>query len=339
MLRWLLRRLLLMVPTLLGITFVTFAVMDLAPVDRAAAEVARRAEAGEIIDAGSREVALSRLRIRYGLVDPATLEPVSLWRRYGNWLAGAATFRLAGAHEDPLAFRRRLLEAGSVTLLLGCCSLLVSLLVGIPLGAWLGMHAGSAADRRISRVLFVGLGLPEFLVATLLLIGFAGLWLDVFPAGGLRSPWASQVSVPMQVLDMIWHLVLPVSVLSIGPSIWIARFLRDTTSRAACMSFAVNLRAWGVDPTTCRRRLLHNGAAPLATLAGTLLPMQVGGSIVVEQAFAIDGIGRMAWQAVREQDQAVVMALTLLMAVVTLASLILSDLLHRLVDPRVRLSW
>jgi len=133
-------------------------------------------------------------------------------------------------------------------------------------------------------------------------------------------------------------MVLPVTVLSIGPTVWIARFLRDTISRVAATPFAVNMRAWGLEPAVERRRLLHNGAAPLATLVGTLLPMHVGGSIVVEQTFNLEGIGLMAWRAVHEQDQAVVMALTLLMAIITLSSLILSDLLHRMVDPRVRLS-
>ena len=336
MLRWFLRRLLLVLPTLLGITFVVFLVLDLAPTDRARADVARRTQQGELADQHARAVAVTRLQIRYGLIDPQTLERIPLWRRYLHWLGNALQLRLAGPDEDQAAFSRRLWSALQITLLLGSLALLVAIVVGVPLGAYAGMHTGSRGDRATSAGLFVAMGVPDFLLATLLLLGLGGAWFDLFPAAGLQSDAAANWAWPRRLFDRCWHLVLPVGTLAMAPTVLITRFLRESVARAADEPFAANLRAWGCEPGRMRWRLLRAGAAPLATLAGSLLPMLVAGSIVVEQTFSLEGIGRLTWRALQLQDQPMVMAMTLLSACAILTALCLSDLAHRLIDPRVR---
>lgn len=335
---FLLRRCLWMVPTLLGITFVTFLALDLAPLDRASLELAQREETAPLASEQAREVALARLRIRYGLIDPQTLEPVPVYLRYLRWLGNAVTFRLAGPDEDQAGFRRRLGAALPVSVLLGFWALVVAGAVGAPLGVWLGMRRGSRQDRAASALMFLALGIPEVLLATLLLLAFGGAGLGWLPVTGLRSEGAVADSFAAQLLDLARHLVLPVAVMAIGPTLLVARFLRESVGRAAESAFARNLDAWGIEPRLRRRRLLHVGFAPLATLAGTLLPMLVAGSIAVETVFSLDGVGRLGLMAVRSQDQAMVMAVTVLGSVVTLGALVLSDLLHRWVDPRVRLA-
>lgn len=337
-LRYVATRLLLMVPTLLGITLVTFLLMDLAPVDRAQIELARAQQEVGFQEREGRELALARLRMRYGLVDPATGEARSVWQRYGWWLWHAATFRLAGPHEEQESFRQRLLDAVPVSLLLGFWALLAAVLLGVPLGIWLGLRTGSTGDRSVSTALFLLAGIPEFLLATLLLIALGGIWLDWFPSGGLRSDDAAAMSAPGRLLDLAWHMMLPVLTLAAGPTALIARFLRESLSRAARAPFAVNLRAWGTPPAAQARRLLRNSLSPLATLVGSLLPMVVAGSVVVETVFSIDGLGRLAYHAVLNQDQGMVMALTLLGSVATLGGLLLSDVMQRIVDPRVQLA-
>jgi peptide/nickel transport system permease protein len=141
-----------------------------------------------------------------------------------------------------------------------------------------------------------------------------------------------------QLFDLAWHLVLPVAVMAIAPALLITRFLRESVGRVATSTFALNLEAWGVDAHTRRRRLLRAGFAPVATLIGSLLPQLIGGSIVVETVFSIEGAGRLAWNAVRNQDQAMVMFVVLLASIATLLSLLLSDVAHRWIDPRVRLA-
>ncbi|MBX3464042.1 MAG: ABC transporter permease [Planctomycetes bacterium] len=338
MIRWLLLRLLWLVAMLFGITAVTFAVLDLAPVDRAELEAAARAESGTLTEPGSREAAIGRLRLRYGLVDADTLAPAPLWRRYGTWLGRAMTLRLAGPNEDPAAFWRRLARALPVTLLLGGLALLVAFGLGLPLGAAAGMRAGSRLDRALSAGAFVLAGVPEFLLATLLVLAFGGAWLQWLPPAGLQSRGAEHWPLWRQATDLGWHLLLPVAVLAAGPLVLVVRFVRDGVARAAAAPFAQTLRALGLEPPLVRRRLLRNALAPVATLTGSLLPLLVGGSIVVENVFALDGMGRLAFTAVLRQDQAMVMAVVLLTSVTTLLALLLSDLLHAWADPRVRLA-
>ncbi|MCA8977144.1 MAG: ABC transporter permease [Planctomycetes bacterium] len=338
MLRWLLARCLWMLVTLVGITFVTLAMLDLAPVDGARLEAARREEGGSFASFSDREKAILQLRIHRGMVDATTLEREPLWRRYGNWLGDALTLRLAGPNEDDDAFWRRLGEAMPVSLMLGFLALSLTLVIAVPLGGYLGMRAGSVADRTISQLMFVIIGIPEFLLATLLLLGFSGAWLSWFPIAGLESRGAAEWSRLDRWLDLAWHLALPVAVMASGPTVLVTRFLRDSVARAAASPFAANLRALGIPPRIQRRRLLLNGAAPLATLAGSLLPMLVSGSLVVENMFSLDGLGHLAYSAAEDQDQAMVMALVLFGSTATLLALIASDVLQRIVDPRVRVA-
>ena len=337
MLRWLVLRLSWLLLMMLGISFVTFAVLDAAPVDRAELEAVRAAAAGSLTDVAAREAAVLKLRLRYGMVDPETLAPRPLWRSYAAWLGNAATLQLAGPDQDNAELWRRLAQALPVTLLLGGLALAIALGAGMPLGTWLGRRVGSRGERAVSGLLLVGGGVPEFLLATLLLLTFSVVWVQWFPAAGLRANGADRWMLPWQVLDFVHHLVLPVTVLALGPLVLVARFVRDAVARASGAPFAANMAALGLDAATVRRRLLRHGATPVATLIGSLLPMLVGGSIVVENLFALDGLGHLLFVAVLTLDQAMVMALVLLTSCVTLLALLVSDVLHRLVDPRVRL--
>ncbi len=333
---WLLARLAWLFPTLFGITFVTFLVLDLAPVDRAELEAAQVHALQPFADAASRDAAVLQLRVRYGMVDPVTFAPAPVWERYLGWLRNAATLHFAGPGGDHAALWRRLFAALPVTMLLGSLALAIAVLGGVWLGAWLGRHKDSPRERLASVLLLLGVGLPEFLLASLLLLTFC-VGLHLLPAAGLRSPGTSEMALPWQVVDFAWHLVLPVLVMAIGPTALVARFVRDSVARTAQAPFVTNLRALGAAEELVRSRLLRHGCAPVATLAGSLLPMVVGGSIVVESLFALDGLGHLAFQAVTQRDQPLLMAIVVIGSVVTLGSLLLSDCLHRLLDARVRL--
>jgi ABC-type dipeptide/oligopeptide/nickel transport system permease component len=336
--RWLLVRSLWLLVTLLGVTFVTFVVLDCSPVDRAEIEAMKARQSDAYVDVAHRNEAIQKLRIDYGMIDPVTREPLPLWRRYSAWLGNALTLRLAGPGEDHAALWRRLAQALPVTMLLGGLSLLLALAIGLPAGVWLGRRVGSRRERVWSSLMLAAIGVPEFLLATLLLLTFSVVWVQWFPAGTLRSAGAEHWTFVWQVLDFVWHLTLPVLVMSIGPIVMVSRFVRDAVARASAAPFVTNLHALGVDPNIVARRMLRHGAVPVATLAGGLLPMLVGGSIIVENMFSLDGLGHLAFRAVLGQDQAVVMALVLLTSFVTLIALLVSDLLHRLVDARVRLT-
>ena len=333
--RYIVLRLLWMLPTLLGITLVTFLLMDLAPSDRAELNLPFDAA----LDAKDRSKQFNRLQEHYGLIDRETKEPYSVWYRYGRWLSNAVGFQLAGPGESAEDFRSRIGAAAPVTLLVNLLALGAALAIALPLGARLGMAMGSATDRIVSGAMFVAYGVPEFLMATLLVLGFGGAWLfDWFPVVGLRSPGSGEWPAWQQLLDLAYHLVLPVGTLAIGPCVVITRFLRESVGRVVRSDYVLNMRAWGLPESVVRRRALRNGLSPVVTLLGTLLPLLVSGSVVVENVFTLPGMGSLAYGAVMTRDQGMVMALTLLVSTVTLSGLLLSDVLHRVVDPRVRLS-
>ncbi|MEM7199204.1 MAG: ABC transporter permease [Planctomycetota bacterium] len=335
MLRTLPLRLARMVLSLVGITVVTFLMMDLAPGNRAELAVAGGAHD---LGAPPRAGSLDLLREQWGLVDPETQRPYSVWERYGHWLARASRLDFAGPGEDPAAFRRRILDALPVTLLLNAVSLGVALLVAVPLGTWLGLRAGSAVDRAASGAMFFVWGVPEFVVATLLLLAFAGGWGEaLLPGRGLQSDAIHAMSGVERALDMAAHLVLPVTSLAIAPAILMTRFLRDSVAKAAQSEFVRALRGWGLPESFVRQRVRANGLSPLVTLCGVLLPGLVSGSIVVENVFSLPGLGSLAFRAAMDQEYPMVMALTLLVGVSTLLGTLLSDLLHRAIDPRVEL--
>lgn len=336
--RWLLVRTAWLATMLLGITFVTFAFIDLAPVDRAELAIARAAPDRAFPDLRSRDAAVLRLRIRYGMVDPVTLEPAPLWQRYRGWLANAVQLRFGGPGDDHDAIWRRLSEALPVTAWLGTLVLLVAFGLGMPLGCWLGLRVGTRGERFASTGLLVGAAVPEFLAATLLVLAFSSAWLQWLPAAGLRSPGAETWSFVAQVADFGWHLVLPVLVMALGPLVLVVRFVRDSVARAVLAPFVAAMRGLGLPEAVVRRRLLRHGCVPVATLVGSLLPMLVGGSIVVENTFALDGLGHLVFAATVNQDQPMLMALVVLGSVVTLLGYAVSDWLHHVVDARVRWS-
>ena len=244
----------------------------------------------------------------------------------------------AGTAVDRQLFRERLQRALPVTLLLNALALFFGLAVAIPLAAYVGMHTGSSLDRSVSSVAFVLYGLPEFLIATLLVLVFSGGFFgQILPGGQLHSDSAPGQSVGARLLDLAAHLVLPVFTLALGYCVVTFRFLRNSVARAAASDFVGALRGWGMSESIVRRRVLKNGLSPLVTLLGTMLPSLITGTVVVETIFSLPGLGRLSYEAVRHYDYPMVMALTMLVAVVTLLSLILSDVLQRVVDPRVQL--
>ncbi len=336
MLSYVLKRLLWVVPSLIGISLVTFLLMELAPGDPVSASQGH----GAAVSRGDAEVRQRQARlleIRYGLRDPDTGERYSVAYRYLRWLGRALMLDFAGTAVDRQLFRERLWRALPVTLLLNTLALFLALAVAVPLGAYVGMHAGGTVDRRVSTLAFVLYGLPEFLIATLLLLVFAGGFFEpILPYGQLHSDPLPQ-SAGARVLDLSAHLVLPVFTLALGYGVVTYRFLRSSVARAAASDFVVALRGWGMPEKLVRRRVLRNGLSPLVTLLGTMLPSLITGTVVVETIFSLPGLGRLSYDAVLGYEYPMVMALTMLVAIVTLLSLILSDVLHRVVDPRVQL--
>jgi peptide/nickel transport system permease protein len=270
--------------------------------------------------------------------------------RYAAWLGDLVRLdfgdSLSIRPEAPVA--DLLKERLPVTVLVMALATLVLFMIGIPLGLLSAARRGGAFDRVTQAVLFMLHATPEFWVATLCLIYLASdaHW-HVFPVGGLVSPEISEAiaagrlgrASPQVLLDAAHHLVLPVLVLVFPAWVVVARHIRAAALEALGSRFVTAARARGVPA----RRILfvhvmRNCAPPAITLFTSVLPALVTGSILIEVLFSLEGMGLLSWQAASLRDFPVGMAILSLVAVVMLVAHFLTDVLHALVDPRVRAS-
>lgn len=327
MVRYVLRRLLLMVPTFFGITLFTFGVVRLAPGD----PLALGAEAMHGA-AGQGEDALAQRRHLEGLDQP-------LYVQYARWVRRVVTFDFGRSYEDGRTVTGKIAEALPRTLLLTLTALFLSYLIAVPLGTWSAVRQRSLGERIVGLALFVLYSLPTFWVAILLLLFFASphgvTW---FPLQGLTSDGFTQLSFGRQLLDLLWHLVLPVIVLTYGALASISRYMRSGMLEVLRTDYVRTARAKGLsERVVILKHAMRNSVIPLVTIFGLALPQVLGGSVIVEQIFGIPGMGELAFQALLSRDYPMVMGITTLVALITLLSTLISDLLAAAIDPRIDL--
>jgi peptide/nickel transport system permease protein len=316
-----LRRFLSAVPTLVGITLVTFFLLEALP-------------GRDLALAGHREGSLAgaeeirRLREVYRLDEPA-------WRRYLDWAVGLARWDPGKSLLDGRSVRDLIREAALPTLALNLTAFLLAFGISVPLGVAWARRRGSAADRFGAAGVFLLYAFPSFAAALLLQQLFA-LRLGWLPLQGLPDlpPGGAGFG---GLAGSIRHLVLPAVCLSYGAIAYLARFTRASLLEAIGQEWLLAARARGVrESVLAWRHALRNAAAPLLTLVGFLVPSLLAGSVLIETIFSWPGIGRLYVHALQNRDHAVVLGLTALTAVLTLAGSLLADLLVSIADPRIR---
>lgn len=283
-----------------------------------------RAEASQI--AARQEV----LRRRFGLDRP-------VFERFGRWIADVARFDFGDSMVEPRSVRAKIGEALPVTLLLQSCTIVVVFGIGVPLGLFLARRRDRAVDRGARTLLYAFHAVPDFWIATLLLVFLAtGTGAALFPLERLASPDAERLGPIARLLDVAWHLVLPVVSLSIAGLAVVARHVRNAAIEALESDWVRAARAQGRrERAIVLGPVLRHVMVPVVTLLGGLLPALVGGSIVVERIFNLRGMGRLVWEATFARDYPVLQAVVLMVAILTLVGYALSDLLAALFDPRL----
>lgn len=326
---YLLKRFFLLLPTLLGITVVTFFIIQLAPGNPVSLKLQQLGGEGIRTETISREVIEQTKRL-YGLDQP-------LYRQYFLWLKRFGTLDFGYSYKDHRPVWEKIREALPVTLLLNLLSILLIYVISIPIGVYSALFPHSRTDQGITVVLFFLYSLPAFWVAMLLISYLGGgEYLDLFPVAGLISDGFDQLSVAGKVGNLLWHLVLPVIVLTYGGFAFLSRFSRALLLETVRQDYIRTARAKGVpERLVIFKHALRNSLIPFVTLIGTLLPALIGGSVVVEQIFSIPGMGRLGFEAVLSRDYPTVMAIAAIEAVLTLVGLLISDLLYVVVDPRI----
>ncbi|MHC4611603.1 MAG: ABC transporter permease [Planctomycetota bacterium] len=256
--------------------------------------------------------------------------------RYLHWLRDLLHGDLGRSFNDRRPVIEKIGERIGVTLTLNAFSLSLMVLLAVPIGAAAAWRPGSATDRLAAWGTYALYAVPAFWAGLLLQILFS-VHLGWLPLAGLESDEAGTLALPGRLLDRAAHLVLPVCCLTYGGLAFLSRFVRTTLIENTRGENAVAARARGLSALAVLwRHGFRLSAVPMLTLAGFLLPALVGGSVIVETVFAVPGLGSLFVDAAFQRDVPVLMGLTLLSGVLTLAGIVAADLAYSVADPRIR---
>jgi peptide/nickel transport system permease protein len=321
MLRFILRRVLQIIPLLLGITFISFLVMKMAPGDYLSQLRANPQITPETI---------AQLKQDYGLDKPTMIQ-------YFYWLKNACmgNFGLSLAYKLPVFHLVGIYALN--TLLLTVTSLIFSWAVAIPMGIYAATHKNSFWDRFFSLIAFSGISLPGFFVAlvALLLAEKSGL----FPIGGMESINHSSLSPFGKILDIGKHLILPTLVLGIQELATIIRQMRGNLLDVLNENYIMAARARGLkERIVVTRHAVRNAINPLITLFGYDLSGLLAGAALVEIVMSWPGLGRLLLNAVLSQDLYLAMGSFVMGAVLLILGNLVADILLAVTDPRIKLS-
>lgn len=325
MLLYVLRRVLMTVPLLIGITFVSFVVIHLAP-----GEPVEVQTGDPSIESG--EKARQRLRELYELDKPI---PVQYWK----WLTRIVRLDFGRSFApDGRPVMAKIGERLPITLLLNVIELLIIIAFAVPIGVMSATRQFSVFDKVTTIFVFAGVATPDFWLALLLMLLF-GVQLGWLPISGLRSMNWEYLGFWTQQWDFLSHLLLPVIVATFGGLAGLSRYMRQSMLEVVRQDYIQSARAKGLaERVVIRKHALRNALLPIVTILALSLPGLIGGSVIVESIFAIPGMGQLMVQSVFARDYPVVMGNLVIVSVLTLFANLVADLAYGVVDPRIRLS-
>jgi len=322
MLTYIIKRMFLMVPILLGITVLSFGVMRLAPGGPAEAQMDFSAKAS----AEARE----RLRKLYGADQP-------FYKQYATWLGKFMTLDFGEAFADGRKVKDKILERLPITLTINLLSLGLVLLIAIPVGIMSATRQYSLLDRFTTIFVFVGFSTPSFWLALLLIYLFGVQW-GVLPISGIHSLDITGLTFWGRLSDEANHLILPVFVSAFGGLAGFSRYVRNNMLEVMRQDYIRTARAKGLtEQIVIYKHALRNALMPVITILGLSLPGIIGGSVIMETVFGIPGMGQLMYQAVLSRDYNLVMGILVPGAFLTMIGNFLADVAYAFTDPRVRL--
>jgi peptide/nickel transport system permease protein len=322
MLTYLAKRLLMLVPLLMGITIVTFLVIHLTPGEPVEMQVAMNPK----VSAESRQ----RMREFYGLDKPLHVQ-------YGRWLSRLVRLDLGRSFApDNRKVVDKIKERIPVTLSLSIIALILEFGLAIPIGILAAIRRDTLLDKGMTIFVFTGFSIPTFWLALLLMYVF-GVKLGWLPISGLHSLGSDGMVTLPWLWDLAKHLILPISVATFGSLAGVSRYMRSTMLEVIGQDYIVTARAKGLpERLVILRHALRNALLPVITLMGSSLPGLIGGSVIFESIYAIPGLGQLFYQGVMARDYPLVMGILVIGAVLTLIGNLLADFCYSLADPRIR---
>ena len=315
--RYILRRILISFPVLLGITVVTFTFANLAPGDPVTAMIDPMSgiEPGEI----------EKLKEALGINKPI---PV----RYFLWLKEVVRGNLGYSYVTHRPVATMIAERLPQTLQLMITALSISVVLGVSLGIYAAFNQYSVLDNVFTLLVFIGISVPAFFFALLAIYMFS-FRIPIFPTSGMVEPLGT---LP-PIVDRLHHLVLPATVLGIEGIAGYLRYTRSSVLEVMRQDYVTTARAKGLAESAVRiGHVLRNALMPLVTIAGLSLPGLIGGALFIEVLFSWPGMARMAIEHTLGRDYPVIMGIGLVSATMVLYSNLVADILYTIVDPRIR---
>jgi peptide/nickel transport system permease protein len=260
-----------------------------------------------------------------GLDDPIPVQ-------YGRWLRNAARGNLGRSYQHSLGTAELLWARIPNTLLLSGTALLIAVVLAVPLGMISAVYRYSALDYAATVTAFLGVSIPVFWLAILLIIVFS-VTLGWLPSSGMLT-----VGVPFSMRDRLLHLLMPSIVLATFPLAQLTRYVRSSMVDALAQDYVRTARAKGLpEHEVLGRHALRNALIPMVTVLGVLTPRLLGGAVVTETIFAWPGLGRLAVEAAVTRDYPVILGATLLVSTLVVLSNLITDFLYVVIDPRIAL--
>jgi peptide/nickel transport system permease protein len=322
--RYIIKRILLTIPTFLGITLVTFAVIHLAPgnpVDQ---------RLGDAPDSAISPRVYEQLEKHLGLDQPTYVQ-------YGRWLKRIVTLDFGRSFADGRPVWHKIRERLPWTLSLAILSMIISLLASIPTGVYSAAKRNGWFDTIVGTILYALYSVPSYVTAIVLITLVVSVPIDWLPIRGAYSDNFEQLTSVGKLADVSKHILLILVCYTYPALAFQSRFVRGNVLEAIGSDYVRTARAKGLS----RRAVLWkhafpNSLIPLVTMMGLLLPTVVSGSVILEVLFQWPGIGRLFYSSILARDYPTVMALSVITAAVVLFGTLLADLTYALVDPRVR---
>jgi peptide/nickel transport system permease protein len=360
--QYIVRRILLFLPTLFLITVISFGISRMAPGDPAELKAGVGSEGAQRGNQQLNEQIINQIRAQWHLDKPiwywtifsdekdadGQLKPLSdrvtfKWNgtnnQYNLWMSDLFHGNFGVSFQDQRPVMDKILERLPITAFLAITSILLAFLIAIPIGIYSAMKSrmDSKVDKSVTTTLFVLYSLPDFWIATMLIIFFGGgdffAW---FPNNGLHGndyPYATWLQ---NTGDLLWHVVLPIFCYTYGALAFLSRQMRGSMLEVIRQDYIRTARAKGLsEKIVVYKHALRNSLIPIVTIVGGLLPALIGGSIIIETIFTIPGLGLLEFNALTGRDYPVILAVFTISAVLTLVGILLSDILYSLVDPRI----
>ncbi|CAK8711932.1 ABC transporter permease subunit [Desulfobulbus sp. F1] len=343
MIAYILKRVLLMIPTLFGIMLITFAITQFVPggpVEKMVAQLEGHGGRGEATSGGGGiyqgkqgldPQRIEQLRKLYGFDKP----PV---QRFFSMMASYAVFNFGDSYYHQKGVAELVISKLPVSMSLGLWSFLIVYSVCIPLGIRKAIHDGSRFDVTTSTLILVGYAIPGFVLGLVLIVLFGGgsFW-SIFPLRGLVSDNWSEMSATAQVLDYLWHMVLPITASTVGSLAVMTLLTKNSFLEEIRKQYVLTARAKGLsEGQVLYRHVFRNAIIPIITgFPGTFIASFFTGSLLIETIFSLDGMGLLAYESVLNRDYPVVLGTLYFFTILGLISRLLSDLSYVWVDPRI----